>query len=138
MKCPTCADTDHKLYGAFCGCRTLMGWQSYYHNGVYHSHDPNYTTCDVHCSNGHYWTVKIWSGCPDKACDYREHYEWKERTPPEPAKTVYLGDLTPTDSDLITTWTKKDIKPLEFKYQAEPQYADCPPIVKPYKKEDKS
>lgn len=66
MKCPTCKDLGVKsrVYPGM-SYATCMGWQPYYdEDGQYHSHDPNTTTTDYTCSNGHEWTNSQVPPCP--------------------------------------------------------------------------
>ena len=59
MKCPECVK-EGKKSKVFIGTstRTLMYWQPHYdEDGVLHSNDPNKTTTDYSCSNGHKWSV---------------------------------------------------------------------------------
>lgn len=53
------------------GITTLMGYSAYWdQDGDYHCHNPNITTTSYHCSNGHHWTVKSNSECPNSECNY--------------------------------------------------------------------
>jgi hypothetical protein len=46
------------------GMTTLMGVSSFYdEEGRYHMHDPNTTTTDFSCSNGHRWTESRRNPC---------------------------------------------------------------------------
>lgn len=41
------------------GARTLMGTHEYWdENGYYHYEDPNYTSWNMWCSNGHKWITR--------------------------------------------------------------------------------
>lgn len=67
MKCPTCVEQETKscVYPGM-GSVTMMGWQAYYdEDGMYHSHDPNWTTTGYRCSEGHYWQGIGQTACPN-------------------------------------------------------------------------
>ena len=59
-KCPICKKEGLKSTVSIGGCwTTLLGFTpSYDEDGKYHSNDPNITTCDAWCSNGHSFTAK--------------------------------------------------------------------------------
>lgn len=64
-KCPFCVEEGLKsiLYPNG-SSETLMGWKSYYdEEGLYHSHNPNITTTNYSCSNGHNYNIEIKYGC---------------------------------------------------------------------------
>lgn len=57
MRCPEC-EREGKKSKVYVGMstRTLMGWQPYYdEDGKFHNDDPNHTTTEYDCSNGHKW-----------------------------------------------------------------------------------
>lgn len=65
MKCPDCEKEDKKskVYPGMI-TRTLMGFHRYHdENGKYHFHDPNITTMEYVCSNGHEWKEKTHNQC---------------------------------------------------------------------------
>ena len=71
MKCPECQrqGLTSRVYPGM-SCTTLMCDMSYYdENGDFHAHNPNKTTTDYRCSNGHTWTevtppIECWCGWP--------------------------------------------------------------------------
>lgn len=70
MICPACKahGVRSNVYPGF-SSTTLMGGASYWDtDGRYHSHDPNTTTTDFRCSQGHEWTEHHKSPCP--SCNY--------------------------------------------------------------------
>ncbi len=67
MKCPECVKQDKKsqVYPGI-STTTCMGWQTYYdEDGMFHSHDPNWTTTGYACSEGHEWTESKQHPCPN-------------------------------------------------------------------------
>lgn len=50
------------------GISTCMFVDSYWENGIYHSHDPNKHTARFSCNNGHSWVDWYYARCP--AGDY--------------------------------------------------------------------
>lgn len=70
MKCPFCqADNQKSQVYPGSASSTLVNFTRYYdEDGLYHSHDPNTTTRDYSCSNGHKWREKTKHKCP--SCDY--------------------------------------------------------------------
>jgi hypothetical protein len=58
-KCPICEKEGKKSKVFERGCHsTLMASYAYYdEDGNYHYHDPNVTTCEYGCSNGHVFSV---------------------------------------------------------------------------------
>ena len=70
MKCPECVKVRGRSVVTEGGGRTtLMSPNNYYdEDGIFHSHDPNITTTTYSCSNGHEWTDKSKSSCPN--CNY--------------------------------------------------------------------
>lgn len=65
MKCPVCIkEGTTSTVQSLGGTRTLMGWTSYYdEEGNPHDHDPNATSSDYRCSNGHGWSVSSKGSC---------------------------------------------------------------------------
>ncbi len=69
MKCPQCVreGKTSRLYNEQGGTMTCIAFQHYYdEKGLYHTHDPNWTSWFYKCSNGHSVCVSTFSGC--KAC----------------------------------------------------------------------
>ncbi len=65
MKCPKCQKEgkESKVF-PHGSSTTLMHSQPFYdEKGKYHDHDPNITTSQYSCSNGHRWTEKNNSIC---------------------------------------------------------------------------
>ena len=60
MKCPECqAEGIRSCVNVGRSMTTLMGWSPYYdEDGNYHSDNPNITTTEYSCSNGHKWTER--------------------------------------------------------------------------------
>ena len=57
MKCTTCVSEgrESRVYPGM-STRTLAAWQPFYDEaGVLHNDDPNKTTTEYTCSNGHKW-----------------------------------------------------------------------------------
>lgn len=74
MKCPTCV-AEGKKSRVEIGrtSRTCLGHSPFYdEDGKYHNHDPNRSTTQYHCSNGHAWQdvsyTECWCGY-GKKCD---------------------------------------------------------------------
>jgi hypothetical protein len=70
MKCKICEEQGlkSKLYSGY-GAVTCMGVGDYYdEDGKHHYHDPNDTTIDYSCSNGHEYRVVYKNKC--HSCDY--------------------------------------------------------------------
>ena len=67
-KCPQCNEADIRstVTGHDESTTLLMDYQYYDEDGRYHSHDPNWTSSDYRCSNGHQWTERSQNGC--EAC----------------------------------------------------------------------
>ena len=66
MKCEKCVEAGLKsTINAPLGCFvTAMGYYRYYdEEGKYHSHNPNVSTSEYSCSQGHIWIQKERSGC---------------------------------------------------------------------------
>lgn len=77
MKCAQCVEEGltSRVFpgGAF---RTSMGWSTFYdESGAYHSHDPNWTTHEFTCSNGHRWGESSIRQCPADGCTWAEDHE---------------------------------------------------------------
>ena len=75
MICPVC-EKEGKLSQVNVGLSmvTLAGHIPYYdEKGLYHDHDPNYTTTEFNCSNGHKFTKSYKSVCPN--CNYGSNKE---------------------------------------------------------------
>ena len=70
MKCPECVKLGMKsVLHASGGITTLMCGQYFYdEDGVYHSHDPNLTTTEWHCSQGHQGYKREKKACPAPNC----------------------------------------------------------------------
>lgn len=73
LKCPTCVEEDKESFiRVFPGSRTALFAQPFYDKeGRYHVHDPNVTTYNYKCSNGHEWSDRkidgiCWCGWPNK------------------------------------------------------------------------
>lgn len=65
MKCPTCIENDQTSTVTSHGSTTTLMpihryWDDY---GNYHYHDPNTTTENLSCSNGHSWSKKHKDTC---------------------------------------------------------------------------
>lgn len=76
MKCPRCEKEGLKSYYYLSsgGGSTCAGWIPFFdEDGKYHSHDPNTTQSESHCSNGHKFIHKYMSKC----C---EEYPGKDET----------------------------------------------------------
>jgi len=60
MKCPQCQQEGKKsIITIGFSTTTLMSTHAYYdEDGKYHFHNPNITTTEYSCSNGHEWTEK--------------------------------------------------------------------------------
>ena len=67
-KCPECTEPTTVYVGP--ASRTLMGGILMYYSdtGVYHHHDPNKTTKQFSCANGHRWAEVLPLKCP--GCDW--------------------------------------------------------------------
>jgi hypothetical protein len=65
MKCPECVQNNQKSRVAVGGStRTLLGFTPFYdEDGNYHNHDPNTTSTQYSCSNGHTWVEKTQHKC---------------------------------------------------------------------------
>lgn len=71
MICPKCKEENKKskLYIGIGTTTTAGGMPPYYdEEGKYHYHDPNATTSNYSCSNGHNFFVSKVKEC--SACDY--------------------------------------------------------------------
>lgn len=57
MKCPECVSEDKRsTIQIGTSVSTAMHRTPYFdEDGEYHNHDPNYTTTEYSCSNGHKW-----------------------------------------------------------------------------------
>lgn len=66
MKCPECVASDQKsTVRVGMSYSTCMGTQTYYdEDGKYHFHDPNSTSTNYSCSNGHSWSEVAKAKCP--------------------------------------------------------------------------
>ena len=74
-KCPECVKEGRKscLYGGNVGEMTLMYCEPFHdEEGVYHDHDGNKSTTEMHCSNGHHLTVTSYKSCPSCGWSARE------------------------------------------------------------------
>lgn len=72
MKCPQCESTGMRSQ-VFPGPRytTLMSSHSYYdEDGRLHHHDPNVSTTQYKCSNGHEWPEHSAPTCSVPGCDF--------------------------------------------------------------------
>lgn len=61
MQCPECQKEGKKskVYQGM-STTTLLGWIPYWdEEGKYHNDNPNTTTTEYSCSNGHRWTNVI-------------------------------------------------------------------------------
>jgi len=70
---PTCPKCDADLVNGTCvSMRTQMAGPTpgYDENGVYHSHDPNWSTSTYECENGHTVKRKTRKSCPGEGCDF--------------------------------------------------------------------
>jgi len=66
MKCPQCIKEGKrsKVYVGL-SVTTTAGTESYYdEDGNFHFHDPNVTTTQYNCSNGHKWEENSRNECP--------------------------------------------------------------------------
>lgn len=71
MRCYYCMDEGKKSTLTELGCMsTLMGGGQQYwdEDGKPHRHDPNTTTTNYRCSEGHQYKEKIRGACP--SCDF--------------------------------------------------------------------
>jgi hypothetical protein len=69
LLCKECQAQGHKsvVYEGH-SYTTLAGFQVFYdQDGFRHEHDPNSTTTNYTCSNGHAWSTKTYSKC--QTCD---------------------------------------------------------------------
>lgn len=67
MKCEKCVEEGRKsrIYEPGGGATTLAYYAPYYdEEGTRHIHDGNTTTSEWSCSNGHKWSFRTRSGCP--------------------------------------------------------------------------
>lgn len=74
MKCPVCLQMGEKskVFSRW-SSSTCMGSQKYWdEDGNLHIHDPNRTTAQYSCSNGHIWNVDSWHGCPSCQMNHKE------------------------------------------------------------------
>lgn len=65
MICETCKAEGKKsrVYEGY-SSSTCMGYEAYYdENGKHHVHNPNATTTEYSCSNGHRWVKTIYPKC---------------------------------------------------------------------------
>lgn len=65
MKCEECGKLGKtSTIGIGSSIVTSAGISQYYdEEGNYHHHDPNVSSTDYHCSNGHSWVVKSKHTC---------------------------------------------------------------------------
>lgn len=65
MRCEKCIEQGLKsTIIIFPGSTTLMWSTPYYdEKGRLHDHNPNWSTTDYRCSNGHEWRVRSRTGC---------------------------------------------------------------------------
>lgn len=65
MKCPTCVEEGNKSIVSVGGSITtaMASHQFYDENGKYHLHDPNTSSTQYRCSNGHDWTESSKNKC---------------------------------------------------------------------------
>lgn len=65
MKCPECVKENKKSFvNVGMSMTTAMYAAPFYdEEGKYHHHDPNTTSTEYSCSNGHRWTHKSTSTC---------------------------------------------------------------------------
>lgn len=65
MKCNQCEiESKKSTIQIGMSFTTAMMWHSYYdENGNLHNHDPNTTTTEYKCSNGHEWKLHHRSQC---------------------------------------------------------------------------
>lgn len=70
MNCPKCdKETDSSVVSL--GCRvTLVTYYNHSDKKGNHYHDPNIRQCDYRCSEGHEFTIKSRTKCPNPNCDY--------------------------------------------------------------------
>lgn len=70
MRCPECvAEGERSRVTSHGGMTTLMGHYPYYdEDGIYHNHDPNWTTSGYSCSRGHQFSRATLKECPN--CTY--------------------------------------------------------------------
>ena len=73
--CPECKKEGKKsrVYpGA--STTTLMYCAPYYdEDGEYHHHDSNWHDTDYRCSEGHRWSERTPSKCPNPKCDWKQN-----------------------------------------------------------------
>jgi len=74
MKCSECVSEGKKssIHPSPTSFRTAMGGleQYYDEDGEWHYHDPNYTTRQYGCTNGHKWETKLKGPCPAPSCGW--------------------------------------------------------------------
>ena len=65
MKCPECVKNNQKsTMSVGASMTTLMYSAPFYdEEGRYHSHNPNTTTTEYSCSNGHRWSESVKPKC---------------------------------------------------------------------------
>lgn len=65
MKCPECVKNNQKsIMSVGTSMTTLMYSAPFYdEEGRYHSHNPNTTTTEYSCSNGHRWRESVKPKC---------------------------------------------------------------------------
>jgi len=78
MLCPECKKQGLKscVYEGI-STTTCIGYTAYYdESGFYHNHDPNVTTTEYRCSNGHTWVERSTPHC---WCGWRGGKLWIEK-----------------------------------------------------------
>lgn len=78
MICNNCAE-EGETSRLFIGAGTVTVAYSapfYDENGIYHHHDPNWTTTTCNCSRGHKFTVRTKQGC--LPCGIERQVEYQE------------------------------------------------------------
>lgn len=71
MKCPYCVEegkVSRVRIPSSCVTTCMADEQFYDESGTYHRHDPNTSTSELSCSQGHRWVVSAMGKCP--GCDY--------------------------------------------------------------------
>lgn len=77
MKCQECEKAGHrsKVFRGG-GVSTAMGGQTFWdEDDRFHRHDPNTTTWEYSCSNGHRWSETHSHACPVDGCEWNTMLE---------------------------------------------------------------
>lgn len=90
MRCPQCVESGERscVYPRETTSTLRMHGRFYDEDGVFHHHDPNWTSTEFSCSHGHRWATRWRAACP--AGDYPAAKETTTLAPREPVEVSTL------------------------------------------------